>query len=132
MNELKPLLDKFDQDIRDHKKEVREQIAASESRQIILLKEIRTENKELIKEIRAENKEREERFLADGKEREERFLANSKERAEQSKETERHMFLVLSDIKNDVRSSTKHIQALVISTITALIAIFAAIAIALF
>ncbi len=94
----KIILNRIDQDIRDHKAEVRFDAKEREERFT-----------NLVLEIKAEAKEREERAMLDAKEREERTAA------------------LLADIRSDTKAATKHIQVLSITTILSIVAIFVAI-----
>ena len=104
MSDLSPLIERMDQGIRDHKKEVREQIAVSEKR-----------NSELLKEIKVESATREERMVA---------LVLDMRNDTKSELAE--MKNDIKEIRMDMRSTTKHFQVIMITIVIALISVFTA------
>lgn len=87
-NTFKYLLDRLDQDIRDHKQEVRDRD----------------------QRLQAEMAEREKRYRDEAKEREERILSAIKQQSEDAKAREERFLQVVNEIKTDTKSELENIK----------------------
>jgi hypothetical protein len=85
---FKYIIDRLDQDMRDHKQEIRDRDAR----------------------LQAEMKEREDRYRQDRKELEERFLVLVQKQSEEAKEREERMINAIRELKAETKSELQDIK----------------------
>lgn len=88
MSNYDKMIDRLDQDMRDHKQEMRDRDAL----------------------LQSEMKEREERYRQDRKELEERFLGFIQKQSEEAKEREERMLNAIRELKTETKSELQDIK----------------------